>query len=425
MPEDRDQLFEKALQRHLRAGAQKEFLCPDAELLAAYHQKTLAREEMVATEAHLAACARCAEILAQLRSSEAVMELAAEPATAAVREAATPERATPISKSRSWWLGTLVPAGAIAAALLLWIGTTVLRTRPEQSAAPAAVADNRQEPAAGRDSSEALKSAEVEKPVLEERTAPPAADQTLGPSERGNLREYSRRAAVPSPPGPVGAARPAQSPASPPASASGSRELPERRAAGQATAQAEVSSEAPAAATVPAPSQPANSVASAPPSESAAAAKARNQVAPALLEKKDAQDSEFSISAGFTAARTVPVRIAAPGGRRIWSVGNNGLILFSKDAGRTWMRQFAAVQSALTAGSAPSEEVCWIAGAAGTLLRTTDAGQHWQSVATPIDGDLGGVQAADAQHAAIWDLLHNTRYQTSDGGATWKPAANE
>jgi photosystem II stability/assembly factor-like uncharacterized protein len=119
------------------------------------------------------------------------------------------------------------------------------------------------------------------------------------------------------------------------------------------------------------------------------------------------------------------IRISSPGGKKIWRVGPNGQILYSKDHGQSWLLQTSGVSANLTAGSAPSEKVCWIVGAAGTLLRTTDGGDHWQTITAPITGDLGGVHAADARHASIWDAPNHLGYETSDGGATWKPSANE
>jgi hypothetical protein len=452
MPEDRDRLFEKALERHLRAAVSRELVCPDAEQLAAYHQSTLAQDEMTRTRSHLASCARCREILALLESSGETSGVGEEPAMVAVFEEATglvepmapspaaPPKVTPILRSRPRWLRSAVPAGAIAAGLVLWIGITVFRTRPKFTAAPTEVADNRREAPARRDSNDALKSVEALPEYKEETSRADSntrQDSTLADKTQALAdaqREYSRRAAVPPRPalGVIAPRAPSQKMAQTPPPAAESQGAPERQAGSSPIG---IRSEAPAAGAAPAPSPSAASAAAeaapppAPPSSEsrAASAKVQNQAAAALLQKKDGNAQEFSVSAGYNAvaSSTVPVRILAPGGKRIWSIGGYGRILFSEDGGRTWIRQFSPIQAALTAGSAPSDRVCWLAGAAGTLLRTTDAGQHWQTVSTPINGDLGGVQAADAEHASIWDLPHNTRYETSDGGATWKPAANE
>src|SRR5258708_36090703 len=73
--EDRDQLFEKALARQLRAG--KDALadaCPDAETLAAYHERLLSVEELSAAKKHLVSCTRCQQILAQLEATQDLVE---------------------------------------------------------------------------------------------------------------------------------------------------------------------------------------------------------------------------------------------------------------------------------------------------------------------------------------------------------------
>jgi hypothetical protein len=116
---------------------------------------------------------------------------------------------------------------------------------------------------------------------------------------------------------------------------------------------------------------------------------------------------------------------ASPDGKNIWRFGDHGGIAHSRDGGKTWESQVAPASVAFSGGSAPSNKICWIAGAAGTLLRTTDRGKHWQLVSTPITADLGGVQASDAKHATIWDVANRIRYETSDGGLTWRPVSNQ
>src|SRR5262249_61415235 len=73
--EDRERIFEKALARHLRAnppsGAHaRDAACPDADGLAAYHERMLTAEEMISWKGHIALCPRCQEILAQLEATD-------------------------------------------------------------------------------------------------------------------------------------------------------------------------------------------------------------------------------------------------------------------------------------------------------------------------------------------------------------------
>ena len=70
--DDGERNFEKALARELRADALNGLHCPDAERLAAYHERMLSPEEMVTQKSHIAGCARCQEILATLEETEVV-----------------------------------------------------------------------------------------------------------------------------------------------------------------------------------------------------------------------------------------------------------------------------------------------------------------------------------------------------------------
>ncbi|MEQ1474053.1 MAG: hypothetical protein ABLQ96_09530, partial [Candidatus Acidiferrum sp.] len=169
--EDRERKFEQALARHLRAQASVRAsadgmlgetaeeavardamnACPDAEMLAAFHERLLSNDEMNAVKAHVAACLRCQEILAHLESSDEV-ELQAEkenvlemrePVLAGAAEAdalfaraAAPapevsevvKTSTPLKSPRDISRGRrarvlrwVAPAGAIAAGLLIWV----------------------------------------------------------------------------------------------------------------------------------------------------------------------------------------------------------------------------------------------------------------------------------------------------------------
>src|SRR6267142_2989826 len=75
MPEDRDQLFEKALARQLRAdAAENTAACPDPETLAAYHERLLSAEETAAAKEHLVSCMHCQQVLAQLELTQDLVE---------------------------------------------------------------------------------------------------------------------------------------------------------------------------------------------------------------------------------------------------------------------------------------------------------------------------------------------------------------
>ena len=86
--EDHQRKFEQALERHLRRGAtgtrneadphadgQDETAaatCPDAEILAAFHESALSSAEMNATKKHIAECSRCQQVLAHLEATDEI-----------------------------------------------------------------------------------------------------------------------------------------------------------------------------------------------------------------------------------------------------------------------------------------------------------------------------------------------------------------
>ena len=200
MAEDRERLFEKALLRHLRADAPGESLCLDPEALAAYYERLLSPQEAAAVKSHLDSCARCQEILAQLESSEGRSELGEDKEMVALGAAVapTPEKVKPIARRKPFSLGLVLPVGAVAAGLLLWIGISVFRTRPGSMAPSAQVAVNRSEPEAPKPDFEPQKQLDQLSPSPAEgkRKDAPLYDLSEAPKP-DSLREYSRRAAVP------------------------------------------------------------------------------------------------------------------------------------------------------------------------------------------------------------------------------------
>ena len=494
MPDDRDQIFEKALARQLRAeAAAAESSCPDPETLAAYHERNLSLEELSAAKSHIVSCARCQEILARLQTTEALAEavgdLRAEPETvpalatkipasvgtrketlaaAASARSAAPRKITSIATTRWLPLRWAVPAGAVAAGVLLLIGLRESRLAAPKQQAPSQVAENRAPAPAPQESSDALRAVQQDKRVPQlqdkepsqqfQKSAPSAAPMS-SPMSRGEnaVRDEKKDFPAGSSLGeaPQLSAKVLRSPAPIPRQRAAGPNV----AAGQAQAADAIQQSAPingranqqvenapkAKETAPQPpaldDNAARTTASAGIGGGQGAGKGPVPApapppAPATTEKSLAPTGATQVITGQPASEVadyrraakkagLEIRIPAPGGKKIWSVGPDGQILFSNDSGQSWLPQSSAVSADLVAGSAPSEKVCWIAGAAGTLLRTTDGGNHWQRITTPLTGDLGGVHAADAQHASIWDAPNHLSYETTDGGATWKPSANE
>jgi len=470
MPEDRDQLFEKALAKQLRSDRAEETLCLDPEALAAYHERMLSAEEMSAAKSHIAACSRCQEILAHLEASEEVSVLREEPGhepvAVPVRRALSPAEevsdeidalpgAAPASESpavsaraavaipskrRRTYLWA-VPAGAIAAMLLLWIGFEQTGRRRMLAPRDQEVTENRSAVRAPEESSEALKAVPIDRAPespekqkeMPRREASPSPELALRDRKKDSGRD--KASSLPEPTSRYSAhARVAPGPSVANSQAQAADALERSAPAGQmsqtvtdAPATPELDSlrqQAPQSKAVaggagalkePAPAAP-------PPPVPASPTNATSEI----IAKSQALNGRDYLNLAPAFSKTgLDIRIAAPGGKKIWSVGPGGQILFSEDGGKLWVTQSSGVFASLTGGSAPSDRVCWISGTAGTLLRTTDRGKTWQAVHTPISGDLGGVHAADGKHASIWDQPNRTSYETSDGGITWKQVANE
>jgi hypothetical protein len=456
MPEDRDRLFEKALARHLRSDAAVDRACLDAEALAAYHDRLLSPEEMATANSHLVSCPDCQEILAQLEitqqvheSQDQASEVLLAPAAGAQRSASNmahfPARKTSLLR----WA---TPAGAIAAAVLIWIGVRDYRASRKGTASAVEMAENRRDAAPAPEfpspgSPPVAKQKNEIAPREEyrqQRVAPPTdmlhdeVRQSRVAAEPQANSSADRKLAAPaaSPPpkiaggaaGPVGGRVPADIggisaekkkdfDASDKAvldATKTSPDLPDREINSRTVAGGLPAAPSPAA---PAPSRGKAAAPSAP------AASSIEVAAQSVLNKEENQPTQFSYA--VSTLKLLSFTAVAPDGKDIWRFGEHGAIAHSSDGGSTWESQFAPLTSTLTSGSAPSKKVCWIAGAMGALLRTTDRGKHWQVVIHPITADLGGVHATDDKHATIWDAGNRLRYETSDGGVTWKPTANE
>ncbi|NPC55916.1 WD40/YVTN/BNR-like repeat-containing protein [Caenimonas soli] len=74
-------------------------------------------------------------------------------------------------------------------------------------------------------------------------------------------------------------------------------------------------------------------------------------------------------------------------GRRLVSVGERGVILYSDDDGVSWKQAAVPVSVTLTQVSFPAPELGWAVGHGGVVLHSTDAGATWSR-------KLDGVQAA-------------------------------
>ncbi len=120
--DDRERSFENALASHLRAGSSADDLhnaCSDAETLSAYHERSLAPQQMASLKTHVADCKRCQQILAHLEATDEIPDAAPDIARPTSAGADSNVRVLHGRKPTLWrWVA---PAGALAAALLVWV----------------------------------------------------------------------------------------------------------------------------------------------------------------------------------------------------------------------------------------------------------------------------------------------------------------
>lgn len=484
-PDDRDRNFEKALARHLRPGlpsaqpnasvkARNES-CPDSETLAAYHERGLSLQELNSWKQHIASCERCQLVLAHLEATEDIPlgveaednVVAMSPAVFAqtsapvrspavqdassllasprgiLQKAAVPAAAPKATPRPTQWRW-LVPVGALAAGLLVWVAlhesqpprlSTPPATQPaveeaqnRQAApppqpvltAPSAKADKDErarvadEAAATR--ADANKVAPQKQKQLDQQNAPaPSSHAELSLRKKEN-RESAQQVVV------TAEAQATDQLKAPAAETSGQRDN-EKQVQAQQNAPAPsppafVSTEASAAPAAPAPERGQTKVES------------KSGVVGGAVSS-NAEIADNKISSNLQSLR--PMRLAkarssrlisAPEDKLLWLVGPGGLIKVSSDKGATWKQQPSGVTTDLLAGSAPADQVCWVVGTSGTILRTTDGGAHWFKQNSPLTSDWFSISATDALHARISSAPDPqsqavTSYETNDGGVTW------
>jgi Photosynthesis system II assembly factor YCF48/Putative zinc-finger len=453
-PDDRERSFESALASHLRAGSSasdSRGACSDAEILSAYHERSLAPEQMASVKTHVTDCERCRQILAHLDATDEIAVAAANTARQATGASNSSVRVLHGRRPTLWrWVA---PAGALAAALLVWVA--VHEDKSVRIPLQASKVDLKQ--------AETVKNLPAPSSSL---TSPPldAKKETPSSDSRRALPPSSQAAGAPKPPPQLlfkqkdssnagkkswvadDSAQMANNSlnreASPaPEEALQSRaELAERIEAAKADAAKIVaenkavngrrdapspgSRQQPAPSPAPARSAMAGAVPAVPSGQAQAPSEPAGASGGVTQQQEIGGMSKFSEKPKMRLANSISaVTISAPGGLVSWQVGQTGYIEFSADAGKTWTLQLSGVRTDLLGGSAPSEKVCWIVGGAGTILRTTDGGAHWQKLPAPVQDDIRAVFAVDARRATV--SLTNGSYQTTDGGATWNKLAPE
>lgn len=104
--------------------------------------------------------------------------------------------------------------------------------------------------------------------------------------------------------------------------------------------------------------------------------------------------------------------------QNFWAVGENGVILSSRDGGRTWETRRDGGLAWLSDIFMYDQRTGWAVGSGGTILATTDGGKTWASQQGIGATDYNCVYFPDATHgfigAGAGTILH-----TEDGGRKW------
>jgi hypothetical protein len=441
--------------------------CPDAEVIAAYHEKSLEPDEIARCESHFATCARCRKVLLVLAASvdAPLDETEVARLGTLVAAARSPLQGTTHTDDHahqirlSWRTRWLAPAMGIAAVLAIWFAMRPPRRANDQNPpgnliaqAPASAPAPSIEMQAKQQSAEATgtprKNTEADAEALKNmapdriQSANPPADslakksldaggvarETVPSSNaaENGLRDEKKQKADSTGGLGVGTGTPVGGALSTPAPAA-------RAAAPSPTAPPPPLAQARTPASNQAPSdaiQPRSTTQSVTVTGEAPAVQTTNGAVSGSLNESKAKDlplngRNYQSMAKFDAQGEFPVQLKSPSGKILWRAGQGGNIQRSFDAGGTWTSQANPLQEDWLAGAPVSDTVCWIVGRNGTIARTTD-GNHWEKVSPPpmAADSLGklpdwiGIVAVDANTATITasDLR---RFATRDAGKTW------
>ncbi len=119
-------------------------------------------------------------------------------------------------------------------------------------------------------------------------------------------------------------------------------------------------------------------------------------LAPAASPAAELRDVLDTPAATSAFARTGLLNGLARAGKRVVAVGQRGHVLYSDDAGRTWVQAKVPVSSDLVAVTFPTPSHGWAVGHDGVVLHSADAGATW---IRQLDGRSAG-QAMVAWYAA-------------------------
>ncbi len=112
-----------------------------------------------------------------------------------------------------------------------------------------------------------------------------------------------------------------------------------------------------------------------------------------------------------------------PGGRA-WAVGEMGMILRSDTWGETWQRRSDERDLAWNDILFTDTLRGWVVGEFGSIMQTVDGGMTWCAVPSPVQSSLTAIAFKDRLHGVIAGLS-GTILTTIDGGLSWHKVSGQ
>jgi hypothetical protein len=421
----RDKAFDRMMAHKLDARLQDEGRdCPDAEILAAYVERTLSPAERQTWETHLVACRFCQEQVAQLvrlsesdEIEEAAKRAPAKPRVAWFRWALAAPALVALVVAGLWYTGEFRP--------LLWQEEPTA-TKAPQSPTPTLATQPRGKGAAaksptaeelskktGPNRETAERAAALKPPPRISVYGSPGSSVEVKPSEGGAAASGVGRASNAG--ASVTSAERQAVVAQAGAPAPAAKEF-DRMASRRVRASAEEMPSAPGAPTAEPGQEAASNLAVGGKGLSGglvrAGTAAKQSAAPLQAETEAATRPEARRDSGVEFHGFIQER-------RTWRVGPGGLIQKAAADG-SWETRPSGVKADLFGISFANSEVGWAVGQGGTVLRTTDGGATWTRMPNPTSEDLVRVGAISPTKVNVITRSGQT-LQSTDGGQTWKP----
>ena len=371
---------------------------PDANLLAAFLERTLTERERGQLLSHLAECAECREIAALALPTQAG---AAEPARSPVRG--------------GWSIRPILRWSVPAAALAAVVFVVVWR---QHWKSPVQTASNTPPPTITTNASAPARQSPLPLP------APPAPRAAIRRSEAKSL-EPARRVAKTSPPTPPSHRSTTLSPGN------------EERALTPSSAQLR-----PPVATAPVPRSDQSDEVSARPSTEVITAAGQAGVAehpPASVYERKSSGRTAGASTAMhanalqarlpTAAFRSRLQGAAAQPGSLWSISPQSRLRRSTDGGKNWEEVGVDDKVEFRAIQVNGREV-WAGGTGGALYHSSDGGATWTrpnpgSGAIPTTETIVSINCSpDLQHITV-KTASGERWTSDDGGQHWRAMASD